>query len=113
MAFGSVVHRTIEMLGKGMPESELEDTIRFLADEEGMAEELISESVRVVRSVIASELWQRSLRARRRLFEVPLMIRKKMPTESADLAMLGVQHQRLRLHWKVQVQFSMPMFVES
>ncbi len=76
MAFGSVVHRTIEMLGKGLPESELEDTIRFLADEEGMAEELISEAVRVVRSVIASELWQRSLRARRRLFEVPLMIRK-------------------------------------
>src|SRR5690606_17832114 len=67
MAFGSVVHRTIEMLGKGLPESKLEDTIRFLADEEGMAEELISEAARVVRSVIASELWQRSLRARRRL----------------------------------------------
>jgi len=76
MAFGSVVHRTIEMLGKGLPESELEDTIRFLVDEEGMDEDLVSEAARVVRSVIASELWQRSLRARRRLFEVPLMIRK-------------------------------------
>ncbi|OBR63956.1 hypothetical protein A7K91_11210 [Paenibacillus oryzae] len=75
-AFGSVVHRTIELLGKGFSESELEDTIRFLADEEGMAEELNSEAVRVVRSVVSSELWQRSLRARRRLFEVPLMIRK-------------------------------------
>lgn len=76
MAFGSVVHRTIELLGKGLPESELEDTVRFLADEEGMGADLKSEAARVVRSVIASELWQRSLRARRRLFEVPLMIRK-------------------------------------
>lgn len=76
MAFGSVVHRTLELLGKGLPESELEDTIRFLADEEDMAEDFISEAARVVRNVTASELWQRSLRARRRLFEVPLMIRK-------------------------------------
>ncbi len=76
MSFGSVVHRSLELLGKGVPESEIENTIRFLADEEGMAEEYISEAARVVRSVITSELWQRSLRARRRLFEVPLMIRK-------------------------------------
>ncbi|MFF2480103.1 PD-(D/E)XK nuclease family protein [Paenibacillus sp. NPDC058071] len=75
MAFGSVVHRTIEMLGKGLPESEIEDTVRFIADEEGMVADLISEATRVIRSVMASELWQRSLRARRRLFEVPLMIR--------------------------------------
>lgn len=76
MAFGSVVHRSIELLGKGLPESELEDTISFLAEEEGMDEAHISEAARVVRRVIASEFWQRSLRARRRLFEVPLMIRK-------------------------------------
>ncbi|WP_141336166.1 exodeoxyribonuclease V subunit beta [Paenibacillus sp. tmac-D7] len=76
MAFGSVVHRTIELLGKELSESELEDTVRFLADEEGMAADHISEANRVVRNVIASELWKRSLHARRRLFEVPLMIRK-------------------------------------
>lgn len=76
MAFGRVVHRTLELLGKGLPESELEDTIRFLADEEGMAEDFINEAVRAVINVTASELWQRSLRARRRLFEVPLMIQK-------------------------------------
>ncbi|GGD99896.1 UvrD-helicase domain-containing protein [Paenibacillus nasutitermitis] len=76
MAFGSVVHRAIEMLGKGLPESEIEDTVRFLADEEGMITDLVSEASRIVKSVIASELWQRSLRARSRLFEVPLMIRK-------------------------------------
>ncbi len=76
MAFGSVVHRTIEMLGKGLAEAELEDTISFLADEEGMDKAHISEAARIVKSVIASEIWQRSLRASRRLFEVPLMIRK-------------------------------------
>lgn len=78
MAFGSVVHRAIELLGKGLPESELEDAVRMLADEEGLAAEHIREAVRVVRNVLASELWQRSLRARRRLFEVPLLLRKRV-----------------------------------
>lgn len=76
MAFGSVVHRMIELLGKGLPETELDDAVRMLASEEDLAEKHVAEAVRVVQNVLASELWQRSLRARRRLFEVPLMIRK-------------------------------------
>lgn len=82
MAFGSVVHRAIEMLGKGLPKSELADAISFLSDEEGLASEHVGEATRVVRRVNASELWQRSLRARRRLFEVPLMMHK--PSNVAD-----------------------------
>jgi len=76
MVFGSVVHRAIEMLGKGLSESDLEETVYVVADEEGLAEEHISEAIRVLRNVMASELWQRSLRARCRLFEVQLLIRK-------------------------------------
>ncbi|MFD0672243.1 UvrD-helicase domain-containing protein [Cohnella sp. GCM10027633] len=83
IAFGSVVHRSIEMLGKGLAEVELEDAISLLADEEGLSAEHIGEAVRVVRNVLASELWQRSLRAQRRLFEVPLMIRKRANEVSA------------------------------
>jgi ATP-dependent helicase/nuclease subunit A len=77
MAFGSVVHRAIEMLGKGLPEADLEDAIGMLAEEEDLATEHIGEAVRVVRNVLGSEIWLRSLRARRRLFEVPLMLRKR------------------------------------
>lgn len=77
MAFGSVVHRAIEMLDKGMQEAELEDAIKLLAEEEGLAAEHIDDAARMVRNVLASELWHRSLRARRRLFEVPLMLRKR------------------------------------
>lgn len=78
MAFGSVVHRAIELLGKGdVLEAELADAIAMLAAEEGLASEHIGEAERLVRSLLASELWQRSLRARRRLFEVPLMLRKR------------------------------------
>lgn len=86
MAFGSVVHRAIEMLGKGLAESELEDAIQLLANEEGLAEEYHAEAYSIVRSVIASNLWQRSLRARRRLFEVPLMMHKQVEEVGAPHA---------------------------
>ncbi|WMT42264.1 UvrD-helicase domain-containing protein [Paenibacillus sp. D2_2] len=77
MAFGSVVHRAIEMLGKGLPEAELEDAVSLLSSEEGLANEHIQAATELIRNLLASDLWQRSLRARRRLFEVPLMVRKR------------------------------------
>ncbi|MGI2295665.1 UvrD-helicase domain-containing protein [Paenibacillus sp. GXUN7292] len=90
MAFGSVVHRAIEMLGKGLPEQELGDAVCFLADEEGMPSEYISEAVWAIEDVLGSELWQRSLRARRRLFEVPVMIRKRADEVSLFSDVRGV-----------------------
>ncbi|WP_342575210.1 UvrD-helicase domain-containing protein [Paenibacillus sp. FSL M8-0142] len=76
MAFGSVVHRSLEMLGKGLAESDLDEAVHWLASEEGLAAEYIPEAVRIAQSILVSELWQRSLRARRRLFELPLLLRK-------------------------------------
>lgn len=76
MAFGSVVHRSLEMLGKGLAESDLEEAVHLLASEEGLTAEYTPEAVRIARSILVSELWQRSLRARRRLFELPLLLRK-------------------------------------
>ncbi|MFD0959155.1 UvrD-helicase domain-containing protein [Paenibacillus chungangensis] len=85
IAFGNVVHRAIERLGKRMAESsELADTVRFLADEEGLAVDHISEAVNVIEGILGGELWQRSLHARRRLFEVPMMLHKK-PGEDNEL----------------------------
>ena len=76
MAFGSVVHRSIELMGKGLVESDLEAAVHVLASEEGLVTEYIPDAVRIVRTILSSELWKRSLRARRRLFELPLLLRK-------------------------------------
>ncbi|WP_138494060.1 UvrD-helicase domain-containing protein [Paenibacillus pinistramenti] len=90
MAFGSVVHRTIELLGKGLPEEELEDAVCLLAEEEGLAAEHIQAAVQMVRNVLAGELWQRSLRARRRLFEVPIMVHKQNENNEPAAYVRGV-----------------------
>lgn len=82
MAFGSVVHRALDMLGKGMADADLADAVQLLAQEEGLDARHVGEAERIVRSVLASELWQRSLRARRRLFEVPLVMYKQAGEET-------------------------------
>jgi len=90
MAFGSVVHRAIEKIGKGLPEVHLEDAVGMLTAEEGLIVEHAAEAVRVVRNVLGSEIWQRSLHARRRLFEVPLMLRKRADEVSVFSSIGGI-----------------------
>ncbi|OMD93537.1 hypothetical protein BSK67_16595 [Paenibacillus odorifer] len=93
VAFGSVVHRTIEMLGKGLNVEEIEEVVGMLADEEGLAAEHIDAAVQIVRNLLESDLWQRSLRAKRRLFEVPLMIRKAAGGEEGQVGHYGQERQ--------------------
>ncbi|CAM4499166.1 ATP-dependent helicase/nuclease subunit A [Paenibacillus endophyticus] len=94
MAFGSVVHRSLEMMGKGLSDFELADAVSLLAEEEELDAQHFGEAVRIVRNVIDSDLWQRSLRARRRLFEVPLMLRK--PVDEISLLSGGAEHACIR-----------------
>jgi ATP-dependent helicase/nuclease subunit A len=79
-AFGSTVHKTLEALGKGLSESDIGDYIRWMAAQEGLDETYRAEAANVVRSVIGSSIWQRGLRAKRRLHEVSMTI-KKLPEE--------------------------------
>ncbi|MDQ6422874.1 UvrD-helicase domain-containing protein [Paenibacillus sp. LHD-117] len=90
LSFGSVVHRALELAGKGLPEARLDDAVRMLAEEEGLAAMHVDEAAAVVRNVLASGIWQRSLRAKRRLFEVPLMIRKQSAADEQTLLLRGV-----------------------
>ncbi|MHA6482862.1 UvrD-helicase domain-containing protein [Paenibacillus sp. strain BS8-2] len=91
LAFGSVVHRAIELAGKGrLAEERLEDAVRMLALEEGLHADHIGAAVSIVRDLLASELWQRSLRAKRRLFEVPVMIRKESAIGGEPVLLRGV-----------------------
>nr|WP_275587171.1 3'-5' exonuclease [Paenibacillus elgii] len=110
MAFGSVIHRATELLGKGLPEQEIGDAVRFLADEDGLAPEHTSEAVSVVRDVLSSELWQHSLRARCRLFEVPLMIRKR--SDEVSMFSIGDSEQEVAAASEGTVSI-VSMFVES
>lgn len=72
MAFGSTVHRCLELLGSGSPLAELEPSIRLVAAEEGMAERLLPDARAMLAEVLAHPLWQRAAAARRRVHELQL-----------------------------------------
>jgi ATP-dependent helicase/nuclease subunit A len=108
-AFGSVVHRALDALGKGsealgkglavlgeergrdqeqdreQEEGQLLDYIRMLAQQEGMDEKHVDEAHRILRETLRSDIWQRGLQARRKLHEVPIMIATKRPDEIASV----------------------------
>ncbi|SDT10618.1 ATP-dependent helicase/nuclease subunit A [Paenibacillaceae bacterium GAS479] len=72
MAFGSTVHRCIELLGQGQPLAGLEPRIRLIAEEEGMDAVLLPEVRLMLEQVLAHPLWQRAGAARRRVHELAL-----------------------------------------
>ncbi|AIQ62462.1 hypothetical protein PSTEL_04405 [Paenibacillus stellifer] len=84
MAFGSTVHRCIELLGRGQSLEELEDEIKWIAGEEQIEERLIPEVKAMLREVERHELWNRSRRAQRCLHELPIR------TRSENLLIKGV-----------------------
>lgn len=83
MAFGSVVHRCIELLGTGTKSEQMELHIRMIAEEEGMDEALIPDVHKMLDDVVNHPLWIRALAAKRRIHELPLRtVRTDMDLES-------------------------------
>lgn len=72
MAFGSTVHRCIELLGSGETPEQLELQIRIIAEEEGMDESLIPDVKAMLEAVVSHPLWKRASAAKRRIHELPL-----------------------------------------
>ncbi|RNB70965.1 hypothetical protein EDM55_09275 [Brevibacillus centrosporus] len=72
MAFGSTVHRCVELLGSGKKLDELESQIRMIGEEEGMDANLIPDVREMLQAVAEHPLWRRSLMAKRRIHELPL-----------------------------------------
>ncbi|MNO42698.1 ATP-dependent helicase/nuclease subunit A [compost metagenome] len=83
MAFGSTVHRCIELLGSSGTPGQLELQIQFIAEEEGMEESLIPDVKAMLEDVVNHPLWKRALRAKRKIHELPLR------TISTDMAIEG------------------------
>lgn len=73
-SFGSVIHKGLEAVGKGLPMSELPEYVQYLCQVEGVAEKDATDALPIIQEILNSELWQRSLRAKRRLFEIPIMM---------------------------------------
>lgn len=76
-SFGSVIHKGLEAVGKGLPMSELPAYVQYLCQVEGVAEKDAGDALPILREVLDSELWQRSLRAKQRLFEIPIMMHQR------------------------------------
>ncbi|MFY0544969.1 UvrD-helicase domain-containing protein [Brevibacillus sp. H7] len=76
LAFGSVVHRSIEAIGNGMDDSKLETFIRMAAEEEGLEEKWLGDVLRSVRCILESEVWARSRKAKQAYHEFSIMVSK-------------------------------------
>ncbi|MFC0212430.1 UvrD-helicase domain-containing protein [Paenibacillus chartarius] len=73
-SFGSVIHKGLEAVGKGLALSELQEYVQYLCQSEGVADQDVADALTMLQEILASELWQRSLRAKQRLFEIPMII---------------------------------------
>ncbi|MFC4601133.1 UvrD-helicase domain-containing protein [Cohnella hongkongensis] len=76
-SFGSVIHKGLEAVGKGLPINELPVYVQYLCQVEGVAEKIAGDVLPILREVLDSELWQRSQRAKQRLFEIPIMMHQR------------------------------------
>lgn len=73
-SFGSVIHKGLEAVGKGLPMSELPVYVQYLCQTEGVSEKDATDALPIIHEVLDSELWQRSIQAKQRLFEIPIMM---------------------------------------
>ncbi|MET3289305.1 UNVERIFIED_CONTAM: ATP-dependent helicase/nuclease subunit A [Brevibacillus sp. OAP136] len=74
MAFGSVVHRTIEAIGNGMDVSKLETFIKMAAKEEGLEDKWLNDVFGSIECILKSEVWERSCHAKQVHHEFSLVI---------------------------------------
>ncbi|ASA19529.1 UvrD-helicase domain-containing protein [Paenibacillus donghaensis] len=72
MAFGSVVHRCIELLGNDVESEQMNKHIQIIAEEEELNEMLIPDVHAMLEEVVKHPLWQRALVAKQRIHELPL-----------------------------------------
>ncbi|MDN4066682.1 UvrD-helicase domain-containing protein [Paenibacillus vini] len=71
LAFGSTVHRSIELLGKVRDMDELGANIAVIAEEEGLNSRLMPEVINMLKEVQESRIWKRALAAKTMLQELP------------------------------------------
>ncbi|MGG1599133.1 UvrD-helicase domain-containing protein [Paenibacillus naphthalenovorans] len=83
MAFGSVVHRCIDVLGSGLQPERLEVFAQLAAEEEELDAKWLPDAIATVRRVLESELWRRSRAAKRVFHEFSFMAAEKGSGEAS------------------------------
>ncbi|CAM4179071.1 UvrD-helicase domain-containing protein [Paenibacillus alkaliterrae] len=78
MAYGSLIHRCLQALGEGLDVVDLTDFCRMVAEEEGVDEIWFEQAEKAVLLVTQSELWKRSLKARRKYHEFSFMTTREI-----------------------------------
>lgn len=101
MAFGSTVHRCIEMIGHSWEPEQMELQIRMIAEEEGMDEEMIQDVYKMLDSVVNHPLWRRAQMAKRLIHELPL----RTVRTDIDLGREGSRVKRLYLKGVIDFLF--------
>ena len=105
MAFGSVVHRCIEQLGRGAQSGQMELHIKMIAEEEGMDEALIPDVHTMLDGVVNHPLWLRALEAKRRIHELPLRTVRTDMEQFGDGFIVGTTVKTLYLNGVIDFLF--------
>ncbi|WP_419871502.1 UvrD-helicase domain-containing protein [Candidatus Pristimantibacillus sp. PTI5] len=85
IAYGSLVHRCLQALGEGMDVDDISDFCRMAADEEGVEENWLEQAEKTVLLVTQSELWERSLIARRKYHEFSFMTNRQVVDDGSGV----------------------------
>jgi ATP-dependent helicase/nuclease subunit A len=75
--YGTVVHRCIEELGKGLEQSDISNIVTLVSEEEGLGIDYHDEVVRTIQSIINSEIWKRAQNAKQRYHEFSFLFQKE------------------------------------
>ncbi|MGZ9583314.1 UvrD-helicase domain-containing protein [Paenibacillus marinisediminis] len=88
MAYGTLVHSCLQALGEGMERSDLYDFCRLAAEkDEDFEAEWLSAAEAAVLQVAESELWKRTLNARRKYHDFSFMTARPHEVSGSDSAM--------------------------
>jgi ATP-dependent helicase/nuclease subunit A len=94
LKWGSVMHRVLEAVGRGMKGNELDLLISNVLKEEGRSPEEMTTVKMLITGIKASEFWQELQNAKEKYFEVPFSLRLKpsdlgLPPTSGEWAILS------------------------
>jgi len=94
LKWGSVMHRVLEAVGRGMKDDELDLLISNVLTEEGRAPEEMTTVKMLISEIKTSAFWKEMQNAQERYFEVPFSLRLKpfdlgLPQSSGEWAILS------------------------
>jgi ATP-dependent helicase/nuclease subunit A len=94
LKWGSVIHRVLEAVGRGIKDSEIDVLISNVLKEEGRSPEEMSTVKMLISQIKASEFWNEVQAAKEKYFEVPFSLRLKpsdlgIPPSSGEWVILS------------------------